>query len=78
MATDEDDFDPLPNAHVLMWSHILQKGFQAGSLIGTAAVGPVLAYRAGKWTTVVSTAGPAALVGVALAGKTTVVTPCIA
>lgn len=64
----ENDFDPYQNAHLLMWSHILQKGFQAGSLIGSVAVGPILGYRSGKWSTVVNTAGRSALVSVILSG----------
>jgi hypothetical protein len=62
----EEDFDPYQYTTPLMWSHILQKGFQAGSLVGTAAVGPVLAYRAGNWQLILTTAGRAGLIGVAL------------
>ena len=68
---EDDDFDPNQNTHILMWSHILQKGFQGGSLVGSLAIGPALAYRAGQWPVVLSTAGSTALVGVLLSGTPT-------
>lgn len=67
-VSTEDDFDPMPYAHAQMASHILQKGFQSGSLVGSVVVGPILAYRAGQRPLVVSTAGRSALVGVFLSG----------
>ena len=40
------DFDPSQNASVKLMTHILEKGLQAGSVIGTGVVLPLTAYRA--------------------------------
>eukprot|EP00877_Chromochloris_zofingiensis_P012775 jgi/Chrzof1/7751/Cz02g35130.t1 len=44
----EDNFDPSQSAALRLYSHILQKGFQAGSIIGVGIVAPILAYRQGS------------------------------
>jgi hypothetical protein len=41
-----EDFDPKGKGHLLAL-HILEKGFQAGSIIGGVIVCPILAYRFG-------------------------------
>ena len=40
----EKEFDPTGKGHLLAL-HILLKGFQAGALIGTLVVTPIMAYR---------------------------------
>lgn len=42
----EDDFDPSSYPLPRLYFHVLQKGFQLGSVIGVAAVLPVLSFRA--------------------------------
>lgn len=41
-----DDFDPKSKGYLLAL-HILEKGFQAGSIIGGIIVCPIIAYRLG-------------------------------
>ena len=68
-----DDFDPKGKGY-LLGTHILEKGFQAGSLIGVLVVGPLAAYRAarrGEGDVVrraVKACGTSAVVGTVLAG----------
>lgn len=40
-----DDFDPSKFAAVKLWFHVLEKGFQAGSVVGLALAVPVVAFR---------------------------------
>ncbi len=67
-----DDFDPKGKG-ALLATHILQKGFQAGSLVG-AIIGPLVAYRLTRKgephvvRKVVKACGTSAVVGSALAG----------
>lgn len=68
-----DGFDPKGKGY-LLGTHILEKGFQAGSLIGVLVVGPLAAYRAarrGEGDVVrraVKACGTSAVVGSVLAG----------
>jgi hypothetical protein len=49
-ATSQDEFDPTQQAMsptLQVFTHIMQKGFQAGSVVGSCAVVPAtVAYRA--------------------------------
>lgn len=70
-----DDFDPAKLATLKLWGHIFQKGWQAGSLLGVAAVAPGLqAYdilvKDGTFNVLTGTQGAAygALAGLALTG----------
>lgn len=72
MSTDSSsDVDPA-NAGSYPWarmfSHIGQKGWQAGSLVGGALIGPILAYRAGNFEVAVTSAGRGGLIGIGLVG----------
>jgi len=44
-ADVEEDFDPKPNARLKVELHVLQKGFQAGSILGTVLAVPVSLYK---------------------------------
>ena len=72
----EHDFNPKGKGYML-GSHILQKGFQGGSLVGLLAVAPLVAYRIRRdaylsrldvLNRVLKACGTSALVGTALAG----------
>lgn len=67
----EDNFDPSQSAALRLYSHILQKGFQAGSIIGVGIVAPILAYRQGSLDLALLTraAGRGALWGTAATGQ---------
>lgn len=45
MAAPGSDFDPSKNSLAHLASHVLQKGFQAGSVIGVLVVAPIMCYR---------------------------------
>ncbi len=45
MPPENEDFDPAQNATASLLRHITEKGFQAGSCIGTFVVVPLTAYR---------------------------------
>ena len=67
-----EDFDPKGKGHLLAL-HILEKGFQAGSLIGGVIVCPIAAYRLGVrdpnlLKKLVNAMAVSALAGTALAG----------
>ena len=68
-----EDFDPKGKGY-LLGTHILEKGFQAGSLVGVLIVGPLAAYRLSRHgggdivRKVVKACGTSAVVGTALAG----------
>lgn len=66
----DDDFDPAQperNTHLRMWTHIVQKGWQVGSVIGTSAVLPIAYYRARALEPALSAAGMAIPAGVVFA-----------
>lgn len=69
----ENDIDPKGKGYLLLL-HILDKGFQAGSLIGALLVGPSVSYRLGRrgeydlFRRYIRVCGTSALVGTALAG----------
>eukprot|EP00188_Purpureofilum_apyrenoidigerum_P000280 Plantae.Rhodophyta-Purpureofilum_apyrenoidigerum.ctg11139.p1 GENE.Plantae.Rhodophyta-Purpureofilum_apyrenoidigerum.ctg11139~~Plantae.Rhodophyta-Purpureofilum_apyrenoidigerum.ctg11139.p1 ORF type:complete len:184 (-),score=26.36 Plantae.Rhodophyta-Purpureofilum_apyrenoidigerum.ctg11139:221-772(-) len=44
-GTDEGDFDPKPDAKLKVELHVLQKGFQLGSILGTVIALPVSLYK---------------------------------
>ncbi|KAK9829791.1 hypothetical protein WJX72_007934 [[Myrmecia] bisecta] len=43
-----DEFDPSDKALLHLFSHILEKGFQLGAVVGTAVVVPITTYRQHK------------------------------
>jgi hypothetical protein len=72
----EREFNPKGKGY-LLGSHILQKGFQGGSLVALLAVAPLVVYRSTRdaslsrmdvLTRVLRACGSSALVGTALAG----------
>ena len=68
-----EDFDPKGKGY-LLGTHILDKGFQAGSLVGILIVGPLTAYRMYRraegdiFGRATKACGTSAVVGTALAG----------
>jgi hypothetical protein len=71
-SSQNDDIDPAhadEYTHAKMWRHILEKGWQVGSVLGVAVVVPfmMLRYRADV-TTAMSWAGRATPAGIILAG----------
>jgi pyridoxal biosynthesis lyase PdxS len=44
---DDDPARAEEYTYTRMWAHILQKGFQLGSAVGTGVVLPVMLYRTG-------------------------------
>lgn len=79
MATDE--FDPSKDSTLVnglrLWRHIVEKGFQFGSVIGLAIVVPIVAYKQKKQGVTLQAAAPklaraqviAAASGLALSSK---------
>jgi hypothetical protein len=67
----DDEFDPSKNAFTHLTSHVLQKGFQAGSVIGVAVVAPIMCYRAksASMATVYKAAAYSSCVGTLVSGK---------
>lgn len=72
----ERDFSPKGKGYML-GSHILQKGFQGGSLVALLAIAPLVAYkvrhdaslsRLDVLSRMLKACGTSALVGTALAG----------
>lgn len=68
-----EEFDPKAKGY-LLGTHILDKGFQAGSLVGALVVGPIATYRlahrgeANTFRRTLKACGTSAVVGMALAG----------
>ena len=68
-----EDFDPKGKGY-LLGTHILDKGFQAGSLVGVLVVGPLTAFRLNRrgdfdvFRKTVRACGTSAAVGTVLAG----------
>ena len=68
-----EDFDPKGKGY-LLGTHILDKGFQAGSLVGLLAVCPLTAFRSTRrgdldvFRRAVKACGTSAAVGTVLAG----------
>ncbi|CAD7705166.1 unnamed protein product [Ostreobium quekettii] len=72
----DDDFDPSRFSAARLCSHALQKGFQAGAVVGAAAVLPTLAFLAYRKTgspamepgVVMEALGKSGLMGTGLSG----------
>ena len=65
-----DPARPESSTHLRMWTHIVQKGWQVGSVLGTAVVLPIAYYRMRGLDPALSAAGKTLPGGIALACAT--------
>jgi hypothetical protein len=67
--TEEDPAHPEQYTHLRMWGHIMQKGWQVGSVIGTMVVLPIALYTTRDTPKSFAAAGRALPAGVLFAGE---------